>query len=169
MTFEADGPTRRRRSTTYVANTHLHGGLLGPRDEHLRVVERAFPAVARSASRATGSRSRAPTRRKVLRLFDELVLVLESGQSLDAAKIARTIDMVDDDLRPSEVLRHEVVRGAKGKPVRPSTAGQKRYTDAIDVVHDHLRHRAGRHRQELPRGRRRRSRRCTGARSSASC
>jgi len=40
--------------------------------------------------------------------------------------------MVADDLRPSEVLRHEVVRGAKGKAVRPSTAGQKRYTDAID-------------------------------------
>ncbi len=73
-----------------------------------------------------------PDAAKVLRLFDELVLVLESGQALDTAKIARTIDMVDDDLRPSEVLRHEVVRGAKGKAVRPSTAGQKRYTDAID-------------------------------------
>jgi phosphate starvation-inducible PhoH-like protein len=30
------------------------------------------------------------------------------------------------------VLKHEVVRGAKGKTIRPSTAGQKRYTDAID-------------------------------------
>ena len=68
----------------------------------------------------------------MLRLFDELVLVLESGQALDTTKIARTIDMVADDLRPSEVLRHEVVRGAKGKTIRPSTAGQKRYTDAID-------------------------------------
>jgi phosphate starvation-inducible PhoH-like protein len=60
------------------------------------------------------------------------VLVLESGQSLDGQKISRTIDMVADDLRPSEVLRHEVVRSAKGRAVRPSTAGQKRYTDAID-------------------------------------
>ncbi len=73
-----------------------------------------------------------PEAAKILRLFDELVLVLESGQSLDALKIARTIDMVDDDLRPSEVLGHEVVRAAKGKPIRPSTAGQKRYADAID-------------------------------------
>jgi phosphate starvation-inducible PhoH-like protein len=67
----------------------------------------------------------------VLRLFDELVLLLESGQSLDATKIGRTVDMVLDDLRPSEVLRHEVMRGAKGKAIRPSTAGQKRYSDAI--------------------------------------
>ena len=59
-----------------------------------------------------------PDAAAVLRLFDELILVLESGQSLDTTKIARTIDMVADDLRPSEVLRHEVVRGAKGKSIR---------------------------------------------------
>ena len=74
-----------------------------------------------------------PDAAKVLRLFDELVLVLESGQPLDPTKIGRTVDMVDDDVRPSEVLRHEVVRSAKGKPIRPSTAGQKRYTDAIEA------------------------------------
>jgi phosphate starvation-inducible PhoH-like protein len=39
--------------------------------------------------------------------------------------------MVRDDIRPSEVLRSEVVRAAGGKTVRPNTAGQKRYTDAI--------------------------------------
>jgi phosphate starvation-inducible PhoH-like protein len=107
-------------------------GLLGPRDEHLRVIERSFPAskirVQGNQISVTGSDAA-----KVLRLFDELVLVLESGQALDVVKISRTIDMVADDLRPSEVLKHEVVRGAKGKAIRPSTAGQKRYTDAIDA------------------------------------
>jgi phosphate starvation-inducible protein PhoH and related proteins len=118
-------------TTTYVANTHLMAGLLGARDEHLRVVERSFP---NSKIRVQGNQISVtgPDAATVLRLFDELVLVLESGQTLDTTKIARTIDMVADDLRPSEVLRHEVVRGAKGKTIRPSTAGQKRYTDAID-------------------------------------
>ncbi len=118
-------------TTTYVANTHLMSGLLGARDEHLRVIERSFP---KSKIRVQGNQISVtgPDAATVLRLFDELVLVLESGQSLDTTKIARTIDMVADDLRPSEVLRHEVVRGAKGKTIRPSTAGQKRYTDAID-------------------------------------
>ncbi|MHB2027487.1 MAG: PhoH family protein [Acidimicrobiales bacterium] len=117
--------------TTYVANTHLMAGLLGARDEHLRVVEHSFP---NSKIRVQGNQISVtgPDAATVLRLFDELVLVLESGQGLDVAKISRTIDMVADDLRPSEVLRHEVVRGAKGKAIRPSTAGQKRYTDAID-------------------------------------
>jgi phosphate starvation-inducible PhoH-like protein len=118
-------------TTTYVANTHLMAGLLGARDEHLRVIERSFPA---SKIRVQGNQISVtgPDAATVLRLFDELVLVLESGQSLDTTKIARTIDMVADDLVPSEVLRHEVVRGAKGKTIRPSTAGQKRYADAID-------------------------------------
>jgi phosphate starvation-inducible PhoH-like protein len=118
-------------TTTYVANTHLMAGLLGARDEHLRVIERSFP---QSKIRVQGNQISVtgPDAATVLRLFDELVLVLEGGQSLDTTKIARTIDMVADDLVPSEVLRHEVVRGAKGKSIRPSTAGQKRYTDAID-------------------------------------
>jgi len=117
--------------TTYVSDTHLMAGLLGPRDEHLRVIERSFP---NSKIRVQGNQISVagPDAAKILRLFDELVLVLESGQPLDPTKIGRTVDMVDDDVRPSEVLRHEVVRSAKGKPIRPSTAGQKRYTDAIE-------------------------------------
>lgn len=118
-------------ATTYVRNTGLLAGLLGPRDENLRVIERSYPS-SRIAIRGNEISVVGSDAAKILRLFDELVLVLESGQSLDAIKIARTIDMVDDDLRPSEVLGHEVVRAAKGKPIRPSTAGQKRYADAID-------------------------------------
>jgi len=131
MTFDATAEEA-MTATTFVPNTHLMSGLLGPRDEHLRVIDRSFPAskirVQGNQISVTGSDAA-----KVLRLFDELVLVLESGQALDVVKISRTIDMVADDLRPSEVLKHEVVRGAKGKAIRPSTAGQKRYTDAIDA------------------------------------
>jgi phosphate starvation-inducible PhoH-like protein len=131
MTFDATAQEA-LTATTFVPNTHLMSGLLGPRDEHLRIIEHSYP---KSKIRVQGNQIAVtgPDAAKVLRLFDELVLVLESGQALDNAKITRTIDMVDDDLRPSEVLRHEVVRGAKGKAVRPSTAGQKRYTDAIDT------------------------------------
>ncbi|MEY4362507.1 MAG: hypothetical protein RL391_1813, partial [Actinomycetota bacterium] len=39
--------------------------------------------------------------------------------------------MVQSHERPSKVLGDEVLRGAKGRSVRPKTAGQKRYIDAI--------------------------------------
>jgi phosphate starvation-inducible protein PhoH and related proteins len=116
--------------TTTVANPNLLAELLGQRDELLRLVERSFAgctiSVAGNEIRVSG-----PEATLVARLFDELILLLESGQHLDTSKVERTIDMVREDLRPSEVLGQDIVRGAKGKPVRPHTAGQKRYTDAI--------------------------------------
>jgi phosphate starvation-inducible protein PhoH and related proteins len=118
------------RAETLVPHNHLMAGLLGHRDELLRLIEDAFPQnqIAVQGNHITVE---GPQAERVARLFDELVLVLESGQGLDATKVARTIDMEREDLRPSEVLNSEVVRAARGRTVRPNTAGQKRYTDAI--------------------------------------
>jgi phosphate starvation-inducible protein PhoH and related proteins len=113
-----------------VPGNHLMAGLLGTRDELLRQVEHAFPdeKIAVQGNRITVE---GPDADRVVRLFDEAVLLLQSGQSLDNSTMARTIDMVRDDVRPSEIMRAEVVRSAGGKTIRPNTAGQKRYTDAI--------------------------------------
>jgi phosphate starvation-inducible PhoH-like protein len=113
-----------------VPGNHLMAGLLGTRDELLRLVEQAFPdeKIAVQGNRITVE---GPDADRVVRLFDEAILLLQSGQSLDNSTMARTIDMVRDDVRPSEIMRAEVVRAAGGKTIRPNTAGQKRYTDAI--------------------------------------
>jgi phosphate starvation-inducible PhoH-like protein len=113
-----------------VPGNHLMAGLLGTRDELLRQVEHAFPdeKISVQGNRITVD---GPDADRVVRLFDEAVLLLQAGQSLDNSTMARTIDMVRDDVRPSEVMRAEVVRAAGGKTIRPNTAGQKRYTDAI--------------------------------------
>lgn len=113
-----------------VADNLLMASLLGARDEHLRQVERAFPSTS-IVVQGNRIEARGPDAKRVGALFDELVVVLESGQRLDANVLARTFDMVEENLRPSEVLTAEVVRSAKGRAVRPNTAGQKRYTDAI--------------------------------------
>ena len=87
--------------------------------------------MSASSCGATRSPSRARTPSGWGPLFDELIILLESGQGLDAVQVHRTIDMVDDDVRPSEVLTTELLRSARGRTVRPKTAGQKRYADAI--------------------------------------
>ena len=81
MTFDATAQEA-LTATTFVPNTHLMSGLLGPRDEHLRIIEHSFP---KSKIRVQGNQIAVtgPDAAKVLRLFDELVLVLESGQALD--------------------------------------------------------------------------------------
>ena len=50
---------------------------------------------------------------------------------LDEGSLKRVLDMVSADEKPSKVLTDEVFKGAKGRSVRPKTAGQKRYIDAI--------------------------------------
>jgi phosphate starvation-inducible PhoH-like protein len=113
-----------------VPGNHLMVGLLGERDELLRLIEEAFPDV-RIVARGNEISIEGDDADRVGRLIDELVVLLEQGQRLDASDVSRTIVMVKDDVSPAEVLTTEVLRSARGRTVRPKTAGQKRYTDAI--------------------------------------
>ena len=113
-----------------VPGNHLMVGLLGQRDELLRLVEDAFHEV-HIVVRGNEITIEGDEAERVGRLFDELVMLLEQGQRLDASDIGRTIAMVKDDVRPTDVLTTEVLRSARGRTVRPKTPGQKQYTDAI--------------------------------------
>ena len=113
-----------------VPGNHLMAGLLGPRDELLRVVERAYPDAVIHV-RGNEISIEGPPADEVGRLFEELVVLLQRGHRLDEADVGRTIGMVQAHERPSEVLLDDVVKTTGGKPVRPKTAGQKRYVDAI--------------------------------------
>ena len=112
-----------------MPGNHLMVNLLGQRDELLRLVEGAFPVgilVRGNEITITGEAAEAD---RVGRLFEELVLLLEAGHTIDRENLGRTIDMMKADQRPSDVLNTAVLRGRK--TVRPKTAGQKRYVDAI--------------------------------------
>ncbi|MDQ3306619.1 MAG: PhoH family protein [Actinomycetota bacterium] len=106
------------------------GGLLGQRDELLRLIEAAFDG-AEIHVRGNEISITGPEGERVGKLFEELVVLLELGQTLDPVKVERTIEMVKADERPTDVLTAEVLKGAKGRTVRPKTSGQKRYVDAI--------------------------------------
>jgi phosphate starvation-inducible PhoH-like protein len=113
-----------------VPAAHLMGPLLGSRDQHLRQVEAAFDD-ATIVVRGNEVAISGPGAEAAGQVVEELVLLLQRGEHLDDAVIRRVIDMVRSDERPSDVLTHEVFRAARGRPVRPKTAGQKRYIEAI--------------------------------------
>jgi phosphate starvation-inducible PhoH-like protein len=113
-----------------VPGNHLMAGLLGERDELLRLVEAAFTDTAVHV-RGNEISLDGPDAERVGRLFEELVLLLQQGQALEPAVVGRTIDMIRADERPSEVLAKEVLRSTRGRSIRPKTSGQKRYVDAI--------------------------------------
>jgi len=104
-------------------------GLLGQRDELLRIIEDAYPVhILVRGNEITVSGSSADAE-KVARLFEELVVLLEKGHVLDREGVGRSIEMLKADQSPTAVMATEVVKGRKS--VRPKTAGQKRYVDAV--------------------------------------
>ncbi|MGB1823865.1 MAG: PhoH family protein [Ilumatobacteraceae bacterium] len=113
-----------------VPGQHLLAALIGPRDQNLREIERQFPATSMTV-RGNEVILRGGDAERVGRLFEELIGLLERGQQIDDPTLGRVIGMVRADERPTEVLTHQVLRGSKGRAVRPKTAGQKRYVDAI--------------------------------------
>jgi phosphate starvation-inducible PhoH-like protein len=112
-----------------VPGNHLMVGLLGQRDELLRLVEDAFPVSIHVRGNEITVRGDEEDAERVGRLFEEMVALLESGHELDREGVGRSIEMLKRDQRPTDVLTTEVLRGRK--PVRPKTAGQKRYVDAV--------------------------------------
>lgn len=117
-------------ATVDVPGVHLMTSLLGPRDVHLRQIESAFPTT-RISARGNRITLMGPDVAPVRALFAELIALVERGHQLDPATLDRSISMVRADERPTEVFDHQVLRGAKGRAVRPKTAGQKRYVEAI--------------------------------------
>ena len=105
-------------------------GLLGERDEYLRIVEDRFPTatVQVRGNQVSIEGDRAAQAGKVV---EELVLMLESGQVLDKRLVTRTVDLVEADERPSEVFNSNVFRTSSGRTIRPKSAGQSRYLQAI--------------------------------------
>jgi phosphate starvation-inducible PhoH-like protein len=120
-------------TTVVVPGEHVMTALVGPRDQFLRRVEQQFPSVQirvrGNEVRVAGDDTAQVT--SVARLFEELVTLIQNGQQLDDSTLDRVFTMVQANEVPSEILTHQVLRGAKGRLVKPKTAGQKRYVDAI--------------------------------------
>ena len=116
--------------TVVVPGTHLMAELLGTRDELLRRVEDSFADV-KVVVRGNEISCSGPRAHQVGRLFEEMVLLLQQGERLDQSVMDRSIVMVRSEQRPSSILTDDILKGARGRMVRPKTAGQKRYVDAI--------------------------------------
>ncbi len=113
-----------------VPGNDLMTGLVGERDDLLRQVEAAFPDASIHV-RGNEISVDGVDADVVGRVFGELVRMLEAGHGLDPRVVDRTIDMVRADERPSEVLTTDILRSSRGKPVRPRSAGQMRYVEAV--------------------------------------
>ena len=114
----------------HVPANNLMAQLLGQRDAQLRLVEEAFPQT-QIVVRGNEISVEGEQADQVASVFRELVALLERGHPLEEVSVRRAIEMVLADESPSEILTSELLKGAGGRPVRPKSAGQKHYVDAI--------------------------------------
>jgi phosphate starvation-inducible protein PhoH and related proteins len=124
------GPSASDSIKVFVPSNHLMLRLLGHRDEHLRTIETSYPET-RIVVRGNEIAITGVDATQAAKLFEELVVLLEAGHSIDGSNLSRSIDMVRADERPSQVLTTEVLKAGRGRSVRPKTSGQKRYAEAI--------------------------------------
>jgi phosphate starvation-inducible PhoH-like protein len=108
--------------------------LLGPRDELLRTMERAFPLLdVHVRGNEISLRGASSEVALVERLIDELLVIIDVGQPLNRDAVERSISMLRNQTRerPADVLTMNIVSN-RGRTIRPKTLNQKRYVDAID-------------------------------------
>ncbi|UGQ09852.1 PhoH family protein [Yinghuangia sp. ASG 101] len=134
---ESAGPAEteeQAQAKIVIPAKHPMVALLGSGDSILRVIEDAFPTadihVRGNEVNTTGPRDDIDL---IKRLFDEMMLVLRTGQPLTPEAVERSIAMLRSggDAAPAEVLTLSILSN-RGRTIRPKSLNQKRYVDAID-------------------------------------
>lgn len=127
------------RAQFTVPAQHPMVTVLGSGDSLLRVIEKAFPAadihVRGNEISAVGPAAEVAL---IQRMFDEMMLVLRTGQPMTEDAVERSIAMLratengeGAEETPAQVLTQNIL-SSRGRTIRPKTLNQKRYVDAID-------------------------------------
>ncbi|MFF5917475.1 PhoH family protein [Streptomyces flavochromogenes] len=135
-----NGALGEARAHFTVPAKHPMVTILGSGDSLLRVIERSFPEtdihVRGNQVSAVGDAAEVAL---IQRLFDEMMLVLRTGQPMTEDAVERSIAMLrasengseGGEETPAEVLTQNILSN-RGRTIRPKTLNQKRYVDAID-------------------------------------
>jgi len=108
--------------------------LTGPQDVFLRLLEKSYSHLAITVrGNEFILRGEPGEVAQFQGLVTELLAIIRSGQSLTEDSVRRSIAMVvgDSGQHPAEVLSLNILSN-RGKTIRPKTANQKKYVDAID-------------------------------------
>lgn len=121
------------RTLITVPNAIPMVAVVGPHDDNLRTIEAAFPSVNITV-RGNEITLRGPhiDCAKLENLFNELIVVIRGGNVLNVDAVNRAIEMLEHEPadHPAEVMSLNIVSN-RGRTIRPKTANQKRYVDAI--------------------------------------
>lgn len=133
MTSSAAADQPRALARITVPGSQPMVALLGASDAHLQLIERAFPeADILVRGNEIAIEGEATMVGLIETLVGEMLAMLRTGQALTADSVERSIGLLRDGARPTEVLSANILSN-RGKTIRPKTLNQKRYVDAIDA------------------------------------
>jgi phosphate starvation-inducible PhoH-like protein len=126
-------PTDRVSTKIVVPGAHSMVSLLGSRDELLKVIEKALASDVHVRGNEITITGAPADNALAVRLFEELISLLERGQQLSGDAVERSLAMLQTggSDRPAEVLTLNILSN-RGRTIRPKTVNQKRYVEAID-------------------------------------
>lgn len=105
--------------------------ITGPGDNLLRIVQSAFTARIGVRGDMITLEGDPTDVQSLTVLFSDLIKLVEEGGKPDADYVRHAIDLLRADEYSPRVLREDILLTYRGRAVRPKTAGQKRYVDAI--------------------------------------
>ena len=124
------------RTLITVPNAIPMVAVVGPHDGNLRTIEAAFPSVNITV-RGNEITLRGPHDdcAKLENLFNELMVVIRSGNIVNVDAVSRAIEMLEHKPadHPAEVMSLNIVSN-RGRTIRPKTANQKRYVDELKIT-----------------------------------
>ncbi len=121
------------RATIAVPESVSMVALLGSADELLRLVEAEVDADVHVRGNEITVTGQPADNAFAVRVFDELIALLGTGQGLRPDSVRRVIAMLKGggSERPADVLSLDII-SRRGRTIRPKTLNQKHYVDAID-------------------------------------
>ncbi len=123
----------RTRHTVVVPASINMVSLLGPGDENLTRIERAFDADVHVRGNQITMHGAPAEIALAERALEELVSLIRTGQGITSETVERVVSMLRTETkeRPADVLAMNILSN-RGRTIRPKTLNQKRYVDAID-------------------------------------
>jgi phosphate starvation-inducible PhoH-like protein len=129
-----DGASTAVRTSITVPVSVSMVALLGSGDEILRLVESELAADVHVRGNEIAITGEPADNAFAVRVFDELIALLNTGQGLRPDSVRRVVAMLKSggSERPADVLSLDII-SRRGRTIRPKTLNQKRYVDAIDA------------------------------------
>ena len=142
----------RVRITDELESNGLALSLAGEHDAHLKILEQRLDCTRHAARQPAHLRGHArTTSKRRRRRCTSCSRVIRSGPRREPADGRVAHGHRRQRRRQAVEVYGDVVLSHRGRQIGPRTVNQKVYVDADPHQHDHLRHRPGRHRQDVSR------------------